>query len=147
MRSASPSRSEKYTILLVDDNCDGLDARRAVLQELGYTVLSACCGFDALKMVEQQTFDLIITDFKMLPMDGLELITALRSREFKSPIILLTGFADMLGLRKESTGADVVLRKSANEIADLVRAVRHMLNRSKKPAGKQTLERRKHAAG
>jgi CheY-like chemotaxis protein len=103
-----------------------------VLEELGYRVTTACDGDDALKHVESECFDLVITDYRMFPMDGLELISELRKREFAKPIILLSGFADALGLKPESTGADVVLQKSANEITNLVRHTKALLN-PKKP--------------
>jgi CheY-like chemotaxis protein len=117
MRSAPSYRAEApAVILLVDDNRDGVLARRSVLEELGYKVVPACCGSDALKLVEQQNFDLVITDYKMSPVDGMQLIAQLRERNFRNPIILLTGFADTLGLNAKTTGADVVVQKSANEI-------------------------------
>ena len=119
--------------MLVDDNRDGIIARRSVLEELGYSVVSAGCGLDALRTVEQQAFDLIITDYKMSPMDGRELISKLRERSFQNPIILLTGFAESLGLNPESTGADVVIQKSANEVSSLVRHTKRLLQTPKKP--------------
>ena len=92
MRPAASSRSQHSgTILLVDDNRDGVMARRSVLEELGYNVVSAATGLDALQAVERQNFDLIITDYKMSPMNGLQLIETLRNANFKNPIILLTG--------------------------------------------------------
>jgi CheY-like chemotaxis protein len=136
MRSAPSSRTQiPAIILLVDDNRDGLIARRSVLEELGYQVVPAGSGSDALRTIEKQNFDLIITDYKMSPMDGLELIGKLRERNFKNPIILLSGFAETLGLRPESTGADVVLQKNANEIANLVRHAKRLLNPGRKPPG------------
>ena len=122
------SKSCHALVLLVDDNPDGILARQSVLQELGYRVASADSGAEALKRVESERFDLVITDFRMQPMDGLELIRELRKRGFTSPIILLSGFADTLGLRPESTGADVVMQKSANEIANLVRHTKRLLS-------------------
>ena len=138
MRSASSNRVlVAASILLVDDNRDGILARRTVLEELGYTVVSAGCGSDALDSVEKQKFDLVITDFKMSPMNGLELIGKLRERRFLQPIILLTGFADALGLKPENTGADLVIQKSANEVANLVRHTKRLLQSPKKPARSQ----------
>lgn len=131
-RASSPA-----LILLVDDNQDGVVARRSVLEELGYKVVPACSGPEALLQIEQQEFDLVITDYKMVPMDGLELISNLRKREFHKPIILLSGFADSLGLREDSTGANAVIQKSANEIMQLVRSTKRLLATPKKPAGSQ----------
>jgi CheY-like chemotaxis protein len=138
MPSVSSRRvSNSANILLVDDNRDGVDARRSVLQELGYTVVSAHCGLEALKTAAEQDFDLIITDFKMEPMNGLELISKLRERKFQNPIILLTGFAESLGLRAENTGANVVMQKSANEVSNLVRHTKRLLQPPRKPVRSQ----------
>jgi CheY-like chemotaxis protein len=137
MRSApSQIAALDALILLVDDNKDGVIARRSVLEELGYQVVTASCGLDALSLHEQLNPDLVITDYRMSPMDGLELISQLRQRGFHNPIILLSGFAETLGMRSENTGADVVLQKSANEVANLVRHTKRLLM-PKKPAGSQ----------
>lgn len=138
MRSVPSYRSPTSAlVLLVDDNCDGTLARRSVLEELGYRVFSACSGNEALQTVEQHNFDLVITDYKMSPMDGVELIRNLRARNFSNPIILLTGFAENLGLSPENTGADVVLQKCSHEISNLVREAKRLLTAPKKPPGSQ----------
>ena len=138
MRAASSHRvSAHATILLVDDNRDGTLARRSVLEELGYKIVSADCGSEALKIAAAHEFDLVITDFKMSPVDGIELIKRLREQDFRKPIILLTGFAESVGMRPETTGADAVIQKSANEITALVRHTKRLLNTPRKPAGSQ----------
>ncbi len=140
MRSASPYRASTHAaILLVDDNADGTSARLSVLEELGYKVVPARCGAEALQLIETQPFDLVITDYRMSPIDGLELIEKLRASSYTNPIILLTGFADNLGLRPESTGANVVIQKSANEIVTLVRNTKRLLNAPRKPARSQAV--------
>jgi CheY-like chemotaxis protein len=138
MRSVPPSQAPKPAhILLVDDNRDGVDARRALLQEVGYTIVSARCGVEALKAISEQNFDLVITDFKMQPMDGLQLIAKLRQNNFEKPIILLTGFAESLGLQPEATGANVVIQKSSNEVSTLLRQTKRLLQPPRKPARSQ----------
>lgn len=133
----------------MDDNSDGVLARRSLLEELGYKVVSAGCGSDALQLVERENFDLVITDYRMSPVNGVELITQLRARNFRNPIILLTGFADSLGLAIENTGADVVVQKSANEVANLLRHTKRLLSPPKKPVRSQTgpVSRRTNANG
>jgi CheY-like chemotaxis protein len=98
---------------------------------------------DALSLHEQRNPDLVITDYRMSPMDGLELISKLRQRGFDNPIILLSGFAETLGMRSENTGADVVIQKSSNEVANLVRHTKRLLN-PRKPAGSQGPSKRSH---
>jgi len=137
MRSPVPNRaSSPALILLVDDNQNGVAARRAVLEDLGYKVQSARSGAEALELVKQQNFDLIVTDYKMSPVDGKKLIATLRDQNFSKPIILLSGLANALGFSPENTRADAVIQKSANEIAHLVRDTKRLLT-PKKPSGSQ----------
>ena len=105
-----------------------------MLEELGHKVSTATSGADALDQFTSQSFDLVVTDYRMPRMNGLELISRLRGQAPTLPIVLLSGFAEAMGLAEDSTGADVVLQKSANEISHLVRAVSRLLR--SKPAKK-----------
>src|SRR5215471_1632392 len=137
-------------ILLVDDNPNGLCARKQVLEELGHRITTASNGPDALEQFTRHKFDLVVTDYKMPRMDGGELITKLRKLSPELPIVLVSGFVDALGLSEASTGADVVIQKSANEVSHLVRAVSRLLRRkpSKKPvAGEGSPARAKRKGG
>jgi CheY-like chemotaxis protein len=127
------------TILLVDDNVHGLVARRSVLEELGYVIHTGANGEEALSLLERHKVDLVITDFRMPNMDGVELIARIRQTRRELPIILLSGFVEPLGLTEQSTGADVVLAKSAGEVGFLIRSVRRLLNRQlpRKPLGSE----------
>jgi two-component system response regulator CpxR len=124
-------------ILLVDDNKLGLSARKCVLEELGHRIATASNGVDALEQFEGGGFDLVVTDYKMPRMDGLELIVRLRKIEPGLPVIMISGFVDSLGLSEDNTGADVVIQKSANEVSHMVRSVGRLLRKKpeKKPAG------------
>jgi CheY-like chemotaxis protein len=125
-------------ILLVDDNKMGLSARKSVLEELGYTITASTCADEALTYFENDNYDLVVTDYKMPRMDGVELITKVRSHRPDVPVIMLSGFADALGLNESSTGADVIIQKSSHEVTSLVRSVQRLLTRKpprKPPAG------------
>jgi ATP-dependent Lon protease len=132
-------------ILLVDDNKLGLSARKCVLEELGHTIWTAANGVEALEQFASRKFDLVVTDYKMPRMDGLELIAGLRKTSPELPVILISGFVDSLGLSEENTGADVVIQKSANEVSHLVRSVARLLRKkpAKKPAGSEGAARAK----
>lgn len=146
MKAASSSRpsSGGAHILLVDDNKLGLTARRAVLEELGYRVTIAANAVDALKRFPENAYDLVLTDFKMPRMDGTQLIREVRKLDPAMPVILLSGFADALGLDEETTGADIVIQKSANEVNLMIRAVRKLLRQKavRKPPASQPGEPR-----
>jgi CheY-like chemotaxis protein len=129
MKTPPAPAHQGATILLVDDNPHGSVARRTVLQELGYEIYTGGSGEEALALLERQKVDLVITDFRMPNMDGVELIARIRQLRQDMPIILLSGFVEPLGLTEQSTGADIVLAKSAGEVAFLIRSVRRLLSR------------------
>ena len=78
-------------ILLVDDNKMGLSARKSVLEELGYTITASACADEALTYFENDNYDLVVTDYKMPRMDGVELITRVRSHRPDVPVIMAEG--------------------------------------------------------
>lgn len=137
MRASIAKTPESQTILLVDDNSHGLIARKSVLEELGYQVTTARNGEEALEFYADKHFDLVVTDFKMPKMDGAELIRRVRELDPAARIIMLSGFVEPLGLTEKSTGADVVIAKSAGEVASLIRCVTRLLKVPKKPAASQ----------
>ncbi len=119
---------------MVDDNSLGLQARKAVLEELGYRVTATGSAEDALELLAAgPVFDIVITDYRLPAMDGLEFIQEIRKRQLPVTTILLSGFVDALGLNEGNTGADVVIQKSAQEVSHLLRSVKVLLRRRKPP--------------
>lgn len=143
----SSSSSAHRRILLVDDNANGLAARKSVLEELGYSIVTCTSGADALEQFESRgVFDLVVTDYKMPRMDGLELIGRLRKHTPGLPIVLISGYVDTLGMNEASTGADVVIQKSANEVSHLIRSVNRLLRRKPVKAQVATLKAKRKSA-
>jgi CheY-like chemotaxis protein len=142
-----PSLSARRRILLVDDNANGLAARRSVLEELGYSIVTSISGADALEQfTAREPFDLVVTDYKMPRMDGLELIDRLRKHTPGLPIVLISGYVDTLGMNEASTGADVVIQKSANEVSHLIRSVNRLLRRKPVKAQSAALKVKRKSA-
>jgi CheY-like chemotaxis protein len=125
--SPSPNGNHFAHILMVDDHAAGLRARRAILEQLGYRVAVANGAEEALKEFAKETFDMVVTDFKMPKVNGVQLIERLRKLNSAIPIILLSGFADVLGLTEAGTGADLVLAKDSREVEHLIRGVARLL--------------------
>ncbi len=121
----------------MDDNRSGLLARRAVLEELGYGTDGAPDGGTALEMFEKKHYDLVVTDFRMPDMDGIELISRLRAQRPQLPVILISGFVDVLGLDEQTTGANTVIMKSANEVQHLIRSAGRLLKLPRKPVASE----------
>lgn len=81
------------SILVVDDNellcrvaCD-------ILRVEGYRAVPAMNAADALAAFENEEFDLLVTDFRMPGMSGLELARAIRNKNPQFPIIVMSAFA------------------------------------------------------
>ena len=126
---AGPNSPAPARILLVDDNKMGLSARRSLLEELGHRATIASSGEEALGYFAPAKFDLVITDYKMPKMNGVELIERVRKIEPAIPIILISGYVETVGLHEKNTGADVVIPKSNNEVEHLVRSVTKLLRK------------------
>ncbi len=117
------------TILLVDDCRDGLLVRRLLLEEEGYRVHVAADGEEGIKAFSTGSYDVVVTDYRMPRMNGVEMIAEIRSLNPQARVILLSGFVEPLGLTAENTGADVVLAKNSMEPANLKRSIKRLANR------------------
>ena len=123
-------------ILLLDDNSMGLAARRSVLEELGHKVTTSSAPHEALEVCGKQRFDVVVTDYKMPKMNGVEFIGRLRKLHPVIGVILISGFTDTLGLNEANTGADIVLQKSSHEVSHLIRSVNRLLRQQRAPKRK-----------
>ena len=150
MNSAAAPGTFSPHILLVDDNPHGLVARKQLLSDLGYRVTTVLSAEEALVCLENGTFAMVVTDYKMGRMDGVQLITRLRAANSGVKTILLSGYVDILGMTEESTGADAVLNKDAAELPNLLRAVKRLLRaeepvRRKPPSSQRRTAAARHA--
>src|SRR5215469_14826275 len=136
-------------ILLIDDCRNGLLIRTALLEDMGCQVKIACSGEEGLRIFERERFDVVVTDYRMPGISGLEVIGKIREKDPSARIILLSAVAEPLGLNEENTGADAVLAKSFSEASLLPRTVRRLLNRPvRKPlrAQRRTAPKNAYAA-
>jgi len=99
-------------ILVVEDNMDLADLLVMHLHDAGYAVRKAGGGRAALKLLEDESFDLVVLDLMLPDLDGLDICRRLRGRPDYLPILMLTAksteFDRVLGLE---VGADDYLTK------------------------------------
>jgi two-component system, OmpR family, response regulator VanR len=85
---------KEKTILFAEDDIITRTQMTEILEILFRTVYSAQDGEEALVIYEDEKPDIILTDIKMPKRDGLSLIRRIRQQDYKTPIILMTSFAE-----------------------------------------------------
>ena len=78
-------------ILLVDDNAGLLKMQAEFLRSAGYVVTTAANGKEALRLTQEQAFDLVVTDLVMPEKEGIETIIELRRKIPAMKIIAMSG--------------------------------------------------------
>jgi signal transduction histidine kinase len=108
-----PIAGTAYHILLVDDARDVLEIHQAMLARMRHTSSTAENGKQALELFlkNNQHFDMIITDFRMPVMNGLELIEAIRLHDTNIPILMITAFGEDGSLRRASDMGATLMNK------------------------------------
>ncbi|MBN2083621.1 MAG: response regulator transcription factor [Anaerolineales bacterium] len=117
------------TVLVVDDDQKLLKMLQRTLAYEGFCVLTACDGEEALPIIESRSPALVIVDWMMPKMDGIQLIRNLRSETKRSMILMLTA-RDAVENRVEGleSGADDYLVKPFAP-SELVARVHALLRR------------------
>jgi len=99
-------------ILIIDDNKLILRTLKGTLTKVGYIIIEAEDGEAGLLLVRTEHPDLVITDFQMPGIDGLEVLSKIRKLYISLPVILLTGFGDVvLTIKSIQLGAFDFLEK------------------------------------
>src|SRR5262245_28287924 len=79
-------------ILIVEDNSNARELFARIVSALGHEVLESEDGVDALQQLDNHEVDLVITDLRMPKMDGLSLISEVRQKWPRLPVILVSGY-------------------------------------------------------
>ena len=85
----------KYKILLVDDDPFILKAIGPALEDKGYQVSTAAAGEEAIEIMAEKAFDLVITDLIMQSIDGIDVLKKAKKIDAEMMVMVLTGFGDM----------------------------------------------------
>lgn len=111
----TPLVPEATTLLLVDDVEEVLNVHKEQLERMGHKVFTAVDGHEGLERFREHAdaIRLIVTDYKMPQMDGLELSAAIREEYPEIPILIITGYGDEQQLRKSKELGIHLLNKPA----------------------------------
>lgn len=89
--NATPSERPVFEILLVDDDPQILSALSFSLEDPRHHVTTALGGQNALDMLHQKPFDLVITDFNMPGVDGVSVLRSAKGIGSNTKVIMMTG--------------------------------------------------------
>jgi two-component system response regulator AtoC len=84
-------------LLVVDDDAVTRDLLREVFEKEGFDVSTAASGEEALNALAKSSFPLVLSDIRMLGIDGIELLARVRKHNPETFVILMTGFGNLEG--------------------------------------------------
>ena len=121
--AAQTGRGER--IVLVDDELDIRRTLARLLSESGYQVQTAANGADALALIDDRPPDLLVLDYAMPGLSGLDVAKAARANHPQLPILFMSGFADPKMLEEEMPAARLLRKPFGNN--ELFSAIRRSL--------------------
>lgn len=92
MKEYSGKDHRMHTILIVDDEVKLREVLAMALEGMGYAILTARSGEDALQIMEQQEVHLILCDLRMPKMSGKTLLEKVKATRPELPVIIMTAF-------------------------------------------------------
>lgn len=126
-----PIKPSHNCVLVVDDDPVQLKMLQKIIEKAGYQVMTSDSAAEALDMLAEKEFNVIISDYKMPEMNGFEFLQAIRGLEGNwstsdIPVIMLTACGDDLEFSALERGADMFCEKyRANSL--LVKQIRFLL--------------------
>ena len=116
-----------HSVLIVDDSAMDRHLAGAIVQKMGdWQASFAENGVEALAMMQHNKYDIVLTDMLMPEMDGLQLVTAIRSKYPMTPVILMTahGSEDIAIQALNQGAASYVPKKGlARDLADILEQI------------------------
>jgi PAS domain S-box-containing protein len=129
------SEESPIRVLLVDDEEDLLDIGRSFLRKEGLETCTALSGSQALDLLSRVDVDVIVSDYQMPAMDGIQFLREVRSRFGSIPFILFTGRGrEEIVIQALNGGADSYLQKGGEldpQFVELGHRVRQAVERRK----------------
>ncbi|KKQ76599.1 MAG: Response regulator receiver domain protein [Candidatus Daviesbacteria bacterium GW2011_GWF2_38_6] len=119
-------------ILVVDDDPVACALLKETLLAENYRVDTAVNGLEALKTIREGSYDLLITDFIMPLLDGLELLTKAKAEQPHLQVILMTASRqEAIFIEAKRQGADAVIPKPL-EMNKLLKIIKNILQKQRR---------------
>jgi two-component system response regulator AtoC len=106
----------KIRVLLVDDEPDLLLVMGKTIESWGYKLIQAANGMEAIAAVKDNSADIIVLDYLMPGLDGIETLKEIRKINVKIPVIMFSAHQGGLAIKGiEKLGINVFVPKSSDE--------------------------------
>jgi DNA-binding NtrC family response regulator len=99
--------NKKGSLLIVDDDDDMRNTLKELFHLKGYDVGVACDGFKAIEMCEKKSFDVVLLDFVMEEMDGMETLKRIKAIRSETSFFMMTAYLRE-GLQEMARENDVI---------------------------------------
>ena len=122
------------SVLIVDDDLDGVEPVARFLRRSGHRVVCAPNGREALSLLTGALPDVVVLDMRMPEMDGMTFLGVLRSylRWQDMPVVLLTAYADGPHIQQaKQLGATDVFKKGSVELEELAACIQRRVGKDK----------------
>lgn len=91
-----------YKILVIDDDMDICNLLERFLSKKGHAVKTAFTSTTALALIEQENFDVVLSDFRLGSTDGKQILQKVKEKSPETQVIIITGYSDI------KTAVDVI---------------------------------------
>ncbi len=130
----SPTEAQPASILIIDDDDLFRESLGSNLDEAGFSCRGFDNGLDALAYLNDETIpQLILLDWKMPEMSGIEVLRSLREREIEAPVIFLTVLGEQIYEEAALLGGAVDFVEKSRSFAILLRRINLILGGTKTP--------------
>lgn len=86
---------KNLTVLIVDDEPDILELMEEEFKYCGYSTITAICGNDAIKILEKQKVDIVVSDYKMPNGNGMAVLSQVNKMTTRPVFFFVSGQADV----------------------------------------------------
>ena len=88
-------KSDQKNILVVDDDMRVRTIFSSILKKEGYRVTAVKDGYEAIKAIDEESFDLALVDLRMPGLDGIQVLERVKSRRLQTRVIIYTGYGSV----------------------------------------------------
>jgi two-component system, NtrC family, response regulator len=116
------------SILAVDDEQNLLELLITVLGKKGFKVKTALNGMEALRLLDQESFQLALLDLKMGPVNGVQLLKEIKDRRPVIKVIMMTAYpTSETRMQASANGASAYLTKPVDlqKLVDTINSLAH----------------------